>query len=648
MHRAHLMGAGLNDFQPLLDAGGRPLWQGAARLREFIERTAALGHACARCLALPRISSEQDQADWYVPFASASADGSYRIRAWAEASRAEQDAALAQLQKLERQLGLCSQWLRCHDDDPQCAEFARLLCCPQHEDCLAVLHCPGPECVFIVDGQPVLAFWGFVRPGGQPGTLPLEALGATLQESAPPPEPAAPLPPVRRPVNPLRWLLLAVAVLVAVVAGLLYWMTLQARQLQEVEAAPKQPGPQKSVRYQRPALPGEAYHESLTFHSAGSYEKQRRLLNQSASLGPPLPQEEAGDAARGATPARGEQAPAPEPISAPDAAPAAGETAAGRDASPGPREAEAARPPAAAGAAAPSAAAFVPQPPQLPRSEAAASPGTAGAIRMAQPEAIPGPASSAVALGAQPEADAARSDGTAVAAAADAGTDAGTDAGRAPPAARTQAAPASAAAAGVPGQAVAAGGPAAEGRALSVPPPSGGTAAAGSGTAGEAAAAVSAPLPGSAAGSAVGGDGGMAAAAAAGPAGGDDGAHQAALSSAAVSAGQSEALNGIWQSRSGLMDTHTGQPLSMSYAFHDGQGIVTVTRAHGVRCSARTAAHFTAGTLRIAAPDPARCPDGRTLTLPEITCTPEGSGRARCRGRYAGGEEFPIILYASP
>ena len=96
------------------------------------------------------------------------------------------------------------------------------------------------------------------------------------------------------------------------------------------------------------------------------------------------------------------------------------------------------------------------------------------------------------------------------------------------------------------------------------------------------------------------------------------------------------------------MDTHTGQPLSMSYAFHDGQGIVTVTRAHGVRCSARTAAHFTAGTLRIAAPDPARCPDGRTLTLPEITCTPEGSGRARCRGRYAGGEEFPVILYASP
>ena len=628
MHRAHLMGAGLGDFQPLLDAGGRPLWQGAARLREFIERTAALGHACARCLALPRFSPEQGQADWYVPFASAAADGRYRIQTWAEASRAEQDAALAQLQNLERRLGLYSQWLRCHDDDPQCAEFACLLCCQQHEDCLTVLHFPGPECVFIVDGQPVLAFWGFVRPGEHPGTLPLEALGELMQESAPPPEPAAP-PPARRRINPLRWLLLAVAVLVAVVAGLLYWMTLQARQVQEEETAPKLPGPQKSVRYQRPALPGEAYHESLTFHSAGSYEKQRRLLNQSASLGPPLPQE--ADAAPPATlPDPHAAAAAAMTSSAPaDAGPGAAAAAGSEADAGGGYTADAVQPPGDADALRPSEA---PAPAahglQVPLPDAPAAPAAAAGL-MPEPVPAPAPASEPAAAAAPAAVSAAQQTADAVL-----------------PAAAAPAAPPLPAGAGRAESGtvqLAAGQQEAVGAAAGTGAPQRGGAAADVPDAGER----MPPAPGLS--PAADAADGAAAADGTGAAGHhDDAAQQAALSSAAVSAGQSEALNGIWQSRSGLMDTHTGQPLNMSYAFHDGQGIVTVTRAHGVRCSARTAAHFAAGTLRISAPDPARCPDGRTLTLPEITCTPEGTGRARCRGRYAGGEDFPIILYASP
>ena len=103
-------------------------------------------------------------------------------------------------------------------------------------------------------------------------------------------------------------------------------------------------------------------------------------------------------------------------------------------------------------------------------------------------------------------------------------------------------------------------------------------------------------------------------------------------------------LNGAWNTRSGLMDRATGTPLQLGYSFSGDQGQVTVTRPDGVKCVAQTAATVAGSGVNITTQGNAVCPDGKSYRMPEVKCEPQGDGTVRCTGHY-GSYSFPIQFY---
>ncbi len=106
----------------------------------------------------------------------------------------------------------------------------------------------------------------------------------------------------------------------------------------------------------------------------------------------------------------------------------------------------------------------------------------------------------------------------------------------------------------------------------------------------------------------------------------------------------SSVLNGAWNTRSGLMDRATGTPLQLGYSFSGDQGQVTVTRPDGVKCVAQTAATVAGSGVNITTQGNAVCPDGKSYRMPEVKCEPQGDGTVRCTGHY-GSYSFPIQFY---
>lgn len=112
----------------------------------------------------------------------------------------------------------------------------------------------------------------------------------------------------------------------------------------------------------------------------------------------------------------------------------------------------------------------------------------------------------------------------------------------------------------------------------------------------------------------------------------------------AVSGGTVDFLNGRWRSRTSLMDSRTGLPLEVEYEFQDGAGTSTIRRSDGVACEAPTQARMTGGTLELVQTGPAACPDGTAFDASRVECTPDQTGRARCRGIHGTGEGFLVDI----
>ena len=104
-----------------------------------------------------------------------------------------------------------------------------------------------------------------------------------------------------------------------------------------------------------------------------------------------------------------------------------------------------------------------------------------------------------------------------------------------------------------------------------------------------------------------------------------------------------QVLNGTWSTRSGLMDSANGRPLQMSYQFNNGQGQVVINRPDGVKCVAPVTAAVSNGRVVLRNSGHAQCPDNTAYQLPEVTCQPSANGKVVCSGAY-GNQIFPIQL----
>lgn len=143
----------LRDFC-MLGISGTSLFSTALQMRSTIRRQ--IGEDVASLMAIPQIRADGVTIDWYAPAGS-------RVIPWSAATLQEQQAVLPRLQsarhRVSSHVGLLA-------DRPAMSRdlelFARLL--------PFALFIPDETHIYLVDGQPVVTFWGFsllAVPGGK-------------------------------------------------------------------------------------------------------------------------------------------------------------------------------------------------------------------------------------------------------------------------------------------------------------------------------------------------------------------------------------------------------------------------------------------------------------------------------------------------
>jgi hypothetical protein len=205
-------------------AFNRPVFQAYAEIVAAVRQR--LGDQAASLFARPQLAG--DTVAWFT-------DRPGDIRRWQDLGPAERAAFEPTRTTLDGQLRGLAANLTASGINTREGNLAHVL--------EAALLAPGLEHLYLVGGQPVLAFWGF-RGAGQQGLSPLRA---------PLPEPPAappPLPPPRRGLWP--WLLALLALLLLALLTWWFWPRPEppppapAPPTEKVEPAapPPQPAPQ--------------------------------------------------------------------------------------------------------------------------------------------------------------------------------------------------------------------------------------------------------------------------------------------------------------------------------------------------------------------------------------------------------------------
>lgn len=144
MAKTLLRSGDLDDFQAV-GGGGQAVFDSALQIREALRLRKQ--QALVDCLAIPQVNDEGDRVDWYSPI-----DG--RFVSWKAADPEVRDRAL---RYLESTLDSAASLSRKCMQSPKTAQqlFGSLL--------EKALQFPGENHVFLVDGKPVITFWGFVN-----------------------------------------------------------------------------------------------------------------------------------------------------------------------------------------------------------------------------------------------------------------------------------------------------------------------------------------------------------------------------------------------------------------------------------------------------------------------------------------------------
>ena len=128
-----------------LGENGQPVYASALQLRETLRLRNQ--HAVANVLAIPQPDEAGDRIDWYSPVAG-------KVTSWLAATDKERASAVTQLEQCRVVVhSLCQKALK--SDKPGQQLFGALLA--------KAIQFPDQNHVYLVDGKPVLTFWGFVH-----------------------------------------------------------------------------------------------------------------------------------------------------------------------------------------------------------------------------------------------------------------------------------------------------------------------------------------------------------------------------------------------------------------------------------------------------------------------------------------------------
>ncbi|WP_439612959.1 SrfA family protein [Reyranella sp.] len=137
-----------------LGLAGDPVWRAAGQLRAAI--AARLSREHADLLALPEAEPSGRSINWYAPF-----DG--EVKRLGDLDDAERREILDRVQRLHGEIAGLATQMEAVDRSNAERNFARLL---RHS-----LTAPGEETLYVVDGRPVMAFWGFTADAALPGVF---------------------------------------------------------------------------------------------------------------------------------------------------------------------------------------------------------------------------------------------------------------------------------------------------------------------------------------------------------------------------------------------------------------------------------------------------------------------------------------------
>jgi hypothetical protein len=194
-----------------LGLAGDPVWRAAPQLRAAIAQRLSREHA--DLLAIPEADPSGRRIDWYAAF-----DG--EVRRLADLGEQERGTITATVQRLHGDLAGLAESMEAAQRSGAERNFARLL---RH-----ALTAPGEQTLYVVDGKPVMAFWGFSADTNLPGSFlpsapvaprPMAPLAAAAPEAVLASAPAVAPAVVAARGTWWQWLLLALLLLV-LLAGL--------------------------------------------------------------------------------------------------------------------------------------------------------------------------------------------------------------------------------------------------------------------------------------------------------------------------------------------------------------------------------------------------------------------------------------------
>jgi len=137
-----------------LGMAGDPVWRAAGQLRTAI--AARLSRKHADLLAIPEVDPTGRRIDWYAPFEG-------EARKLSDLSETERAPLLDEVHRLHGEIAGLADSMEAPQRSSAERNFARLL--------RYALTAPGEETLHVVDGRPVMTFWGFSADAALPGVF---------------------------------------------------------------------------------------------------------------------------------------------------------------------------------------------------------------------------------------------------------------------------------------------------------------------------------------------------------------------------------------------------------------------------------------------------------------------------------------------
>ncbi|WP_105648211.1 SrfA family protein [Cronobacter dublinensis] len=143
MAKILLRSGDLDDFQSVGE-NGQAVFESALQIRETLRLRK---QPLVETLAIPQLNEEGDRVDWYSPVSG-------KVMGWASASHEERERALRFLESALSGARALSK--RCLESEKTAQQlFGALLA--------KAVQFPGANFLYLVDGKPVITFWGFVN-----------------------------------------------------------------------------------------------------------------------------------------------------------------------------------------------------------------------------------------------------------------------------------------------------------------------------------------------------------------------------------------------------------------------------------------------------------------------------------------------------